>query len=200
MDWVGNSNSIYKTLGSSNHTDKEREENDFYATDPYAIDVLIKDAGITLSENVWECACGEGHLSERLKKYGYNVYSSDLIDRGYGDAGVDFLASNNTCYGDILTNPPYKFAIEFVNKALEIVDNGRQVIMFLKIQFLEGKARKKMFKENPPKFIFVSSSRIMCAKNAKFEEMKSGGGSAVAYAWYVWEKGFKGDTTLKWVN
>jgi hypothetical protein len=30
-DWTGNKNSIYKTLGASNHTEKEREENDFYA-------------------------------------------------------------------------------------------------------------------------------------------------------------------------
>ena len=40
-DWVGNKNSIFKTLGASNHTDKEREENDFYATDSIAIDKLL---------------------------------------------------------------------------------------------------------------------------------------------------------------
>ena len=33
-DWTGNSNSIYKTLGASNHTDKERQNEDYYATDP----------------------------------------------------------------------------------------------------------------------------------------------------------------------
>ena len=32
--------------------------------------------------HVWECACGEGHLSKELQKQGYQVYSSDLIDRG----------------------------------------------------------------------------------------------------------------------
>lgn len=31
-DWAGNKNSIYKTLGASNHTDKEREVNDYYAS------------------------------------------------------------------------------------------------------------------------------------------------------------------------
>ena len=40
----------------------------------------------------------------------------------------------------------------------------------------------------------------MCAKNGDFDEMIAGGGSAVAYAWYVWEKGYKGDTILKWFN
>ena len=51
-----------------------------------------------------------------------------------------------------------------------------------------------------PKHIYVSSSRILCAKNAEFERMKQGGGSAIAYAWYVWEKGYKGNTILKWIN
>ena len=81
-DWVGNKNSIFKTLGASNHTDKEREENDFYATDPIAIDKLL-GTGFELSKNVWEPACGAGHLSKRLEHYGYNVRSTDLIDRGY---------------------------------------------------------------------------------------------------------------------
>lgn len=29
--------------------------------------------------------------------------------------------------------------------------------------------------------------------------MKDGGGSAVSYAWFVWQKGYKGDTIIKWI-
>ena len=58
-DWVGNGNSVYKTLGASNHTDKEREKDDYYATDPIAIDKLLTVE--RPNENVWECACGAGH-------------------------------------------------------------------------------------------------------------------------------------------
>ena len=197
-DWVGNRNSIYKAMGASNHTDKEREENDFYATEPKAIDVLCeveKFAG-----EIWECAAGRGHLAERLKAYGYAVCSTDLIDRGYGESGVDFLKQNDICDYNIITNPPYKFAQEFIEKALELVKDGKKVCMFLKLQFLEGKKRKVLFKKYPPKTIYVSSSRLLCAKNAEFEAMIKGGGSAVAYAWYVWQKGFQGETVVKWVN
>ena len=73
-------------------------------------------------------------------------------------------------------------------------------MLFLKLQFLEGKARKQLFIQHPPHTIYVSSSRILCAKNGDFKKMKEGGGSAVAYAWFVWEKGFKGTTQLKWFN
>ena len=187
-------------MGASNHTDKERENNDYYATDPIAIDVLIKDGDVTFDKNIWECACGEGHLSEQLKRYGYNVRSTDLIDRGYGEGKIDFLTYNRPWNGDILTNPPYKYAKEFIEHAMELISDGNRVFMFLKIQFLEGKARKELFKKYPPKCIYVSSSRILCAKNARFDEMRAGGGSAVAYAWYEFEKGYTGKTTLKWIN
>ena len=195
-DWTGNQTSIYKTLAASNHTEKYREENDYYATEPKAIDLLCQVE--KFHEWVLEPACGEGHLSKRLIENGYQVYSSDLIDRGYG-MQYDFFETSSW-HGDIITNPPYKFAQEFIEKSLSIIPTGNKVAMFLKLQFMEGKARKKLFKANPPKTIYVSSSRLLCAKNADFEGMIKGGGSAVAYAWYVWEKGFSGKTTVEWIN
>lgn len=198
-DWTGNSNSIYKTLGASNHTDKERQNEDYYATTPKAAELLLELE--IFSPNIWECACGEGHLSKVFESKGYNVRSSDLMDRGFGEIETDFLGIDNLEWnGDVITNPPYKYAQEFVEKALQIIPIGNKVAMFLKLQFMEGKGRKNLFLKNPPKTIYVSSSRLMCAKNAEFEKMVAGGGSAVAYAWYVWEKGFVGTTELKWFN
>ena len=85
-------------------------------------------------------------------------------------------------------------------KALERVAEGRKVYMFLKLTFLEGKARyQELFSKYPPKNIYVFSERVLCAKNGEFEKMKAGGGSAVAYAWFVWEKGFQGKTTIDWI-
>ena len=199
-DWTGNSKSVYTTLGASNHTEDEREQHDYYATDPIAIDVLINDGESEINHNVWECACGEGHLAKRLSDYGYNVTATDLIDRGFGTGGVNFLETNTIFNGDIITNPPYKYAVKFIEHALDIIPTGNKVFMFLKLQFLEGKSRKELFKKYPPKCIYVSSSRILCAKNGDFEGMKKSGGSAVAYAWYEWEKGYTGYTVIKWVN
>ncbi len=85
-----------------------------------------------------------------------------------------------------------------MEKSLSIIPIGKKVAMFLKLQFLEGKKRKKMFLANPPKVVYVSSSRLNCAKNGDFETYKQN--SAIAYAWFVWEKGFKGDTIIKWIN
>ena len=197
-DWIGNSKSIFTTLGASNHTDKQRQNEDYYATDPIAAELLLDVENF--EGDIWECACGEKHLAKVFEEHGYNVRSSDLIDR-CGNEVFDFLSMENQEWnGDIITNPPYKYAKEFIEKALRIIPNGNKVAMFLKVQFLEGKERKKLFLNYPPKYIYVSSSRILCAKNAEFERMKQGGGSAVAYAWFIWEKGFKGDTVVRWFN
>lgn len=200
-DWTGNRNSIYKTLGASNHTSEEREQHDYYATDPKAVEILLQHEGFY--HNVWECACGEGHISEVLKAHGYDVKSTDIIDRGYqGTECVDFLTVQkqdiiNDYPMDIITNPPYKYAQEFVEKALEISTDVTKIAMLLKLTFLEGKKRRKLFEKYPPRRIYVFSSRVKCAKNGEFDKI---GASAVCYAWFIWYKGFKGDTVVKWVN
>ena len=197
LDWTGNKQTAYSIIGASNHSNTKRSEHDYYATDPKATELLLENE--TFSNNVWECATGEGHISKVLESHGYNVRSTDLIYRGYGEATtLDFLQINDIQFdGDIITNPPYKYAKEFVEKALEIITDSRKVAMFLKLTFLESKSRKPLFKKYPPKTVYVSSTRLLCAKNGDFNSSSS---SAIAYAWFVWEKGFTGDPIIKWIN
>ena len=195
MDTSLNTHGIFVTLGASNHSNTEREVDDFYATDPRAVELLLNLE--QFSPDIWECACGAGHMSEVLNAHGYNVKSTDLIYRGYGAGGVDFLTSQETFDGDIITNPPYKYATQFVERAMESVTEGHKVAMLLRLLFLEGKARKKLFEKYPPKTVYVASGRIGCALGGDFEHYK---GSAQAYAWFIWEKGYKGDTVVKWFN
>ena len=188
--------SVFKTLGASNHTAHERQRDDYYATESAATEWLCKLE--QFNGPILEPSCGEGHISEVLKAQGYDVTSRDLVNRGYGDK-ADFLSIDNSEWtGDIVTNPPYKYAREFVEKALQIIPNGNKVAMFLKLTFLEGKARKELFREQPPIRVWVSSSRLTCAMNGDFDALRSR--SATAYAWFIWEKGYKGDTILKWFN
>lgn len=192
----GNSNSTFVTLGASNHSGYERQKDDYYATEPLAARLLMSVE--KFSPFIWECACGEGHLSKELQKAGYTVFSTDKVNRDFGYV-EDFLQASEppSPQYDIITNPPYKYAKEFVEHALDISRKGRKVAMFLKLQFLEGKSRKELFKKYPPKTIYVSSSRLKCAMNGEFEKFQS---SATAYAWFIWEKGYTGDTVVKWIN
>ena len=162
---MGEIHNTYVTLGASNHSKDDREENDFYATPPKAVDLL------------------------------FELESFDT-----GDIEIcDFLKSKEIWTGDIVTNPPFKFAKEFVEKALETVTEGHKVVMFLKLQFLETEKRRKLFDKYPIKTIYVASNRLGCAKGGDFGGQDNIG-SAVCYCWYVWEKGYTGDTILRFFN
>ena len=144
-DWTGNYKSIYTTLGASNHAIGDRQVDDYYATEPKATQLLCDVE--KFDEWILEAACGEGHMSEVLLTNGYKVLSIDKVNRGYGIT-KDFFEFPSW-HGDIVTNPPYKYAKEFVEHALKIIEPGHKVAMFLKLQFLEGQARRKLFMSTP---------------------------------------------------
>jgi len=198
-DWTGNSKTTFVQLGASSHSEKDRETNDYYATDPHSLDIYLealKRDHITLNIDIWECACGEGHLSKLLEQKGYRVKSTDLVDRGYGLGGVDFINTQNTWGGVILTNPPYKYAKEFVEHAIELINVGEYVIMFLKIQFLVGQERRKLFDKKELKYVYVNSKRQTCYINGDMSKKLS---SVSCYCWFMWQKGFKGEPIIRWI-
>jgi hypothetical protein len=80
---------------------------------------------------------------------------------------------------------------------MSILEEGRKIAFFLPIRYVEGKARRQLFQRFPLKTVYVSSGRLICAINGDFETIT---GSATAYAWFIWEKGYAGPTELKWFN
>lgn len=165
---------------------EKRIKNDFYPTpDCSTNDLLDREK---FEGTIWEPACGDGAISKLLIQRGYEVYSSDLIDRGYGDAHFDFLL-HETPHGDnIITNPPFKFATEFTLHSLKLAK--KKVIMFGQLTFLEGSKRKdKLFSQNHLRQIYVFSKR----------QPMNGIGSMIAFAWYVFDKEYQGKPTLEWI-
>ena len=173
----------------------DRPDNDFYETNPKAVELLLQAE--QFSENIWECACGRGAISKVLIDHGYNVCSTDLVDRGYGETGIDFLEAPGWFDGDIITNPPYSLAEEFVVQANNILPQFSKAAFFLRLSFLESKKRKPFFEKYPPKRVYVITGRIGCAKNGDWSKANSR--SAVAYAWFVWKVGFKGEPVIRWL-
>ena len=203
-DWTGNGNSVYKTLGASNHAANERQRDDFYATDPVAVKKLCN--AVIIPPYVWECACGAGHLSRALMADGFNVLSSDLVDRGFGYVGFDFLKEERLpeyLQGEdccIQTNPPYKYATEFVEKALDLLPIGQPAFFLLKTNALEGKGRfERLYRHGWLHGVYQFTERLLCAKNGDFDGVMAGGGSAVSYAWFVFRRVRATHTTITWI-
>ena len=170
-----------------------REKLDFYATHPSVVEkLLLKEQ---FNKNIYEPACGMGHISEVLKNHGYNVESSDIEDRGYGDVKDFFEVTYNE--SDIVTNPPYFCGLDFIKHAINISKKGTKIAMLFRLAFLESKSRYEFFKVNPPTTVYVFAKRVLCSKNGEFEKYNGGG---IAFAWFIWEVGYKGDTIIKWIE
>lgn len=182
-------------------------DSDFYPTPPYTIGCLLQHEPDIIHGTVLEPSCGQGHLSEELKFYkriyGGNpedVTSRDLIDRGYGDNGLDFLKSDdNEKFDYIVTNPPFAIANSFVEKALKKVN--KKVIMFLPIRYLEGGTRyDKLFSTNNVSKLMVFSDRVTLKKGIadppisyledgenRLHPLDMQKGSTMATAWFEWD-------------
>jgi len=195
-DWVGNRKSTFVTLGASNHTDRERAEYDLYCTSPSAIDALAKVGKLPKNKNVWECAAGLLHLSNRLRDYGYSVISTDLIDRGTCEGGIDFLETKELRAPCILTNPPYKYCLEFVEHAVHTLQCD-EYYGFHKLTFLESVKRRAFFDKYPPAEVLVFSKRINVATNGDPEMFEKS--SAACYAWFIWRKGIYEAPKVGWI-
>ena len=180
------------SIVGSSRNNGEREAEDFYPTPPYAVEELLKRE--VFSGNIWECACGEGDISEVFKNKGFEVISTDLINRGYGEQ-LDFLQSDLVA-DNIITNPPYKLALDFVLKAKK--QGRKKIAMFLKTVWLESDSRYDMFQDTefPLKTVYQFSKRVTLYKGGV--KMKNSG--MIAYAWYVWDKDYVGKPTIGWIR
>lgn len=137
----GNVKTAFRRLGASNHADSERQNEDYYATDPSMVDELLKKE--SFNRSIWEPACGQRSLSRRLEELGYEVRDSDIVARPCDKPieVLDFMQCLEPWEGDIVTNPPYGIALEFIQHALGLVKDGAKVAMFMRLLFLEGKQK-----------------------------------------------------------
>ena len=173
---------LHRIIGHGNN----RVKDDFYPTPTNATLALLENE--KFDGDVWEPACGDGAISKLLKLQGYNVYSSDLIDRGYGDAHYDFLNSWRV-HDNIVTNPPFNIGTKFAIHSLHCA--RKKVALFQKLTFLEGKERRdKLFSLNMLRRVYVFSER------QGFGDHKGG---MLAFAWFVFDKEYQGKAEITFI-
>lgn len=178
---------------------------DFYPTPPEAVYGLMKK--VSFSNKIWEPACGKGAISDVLvEKYGKMVLCSDIHDWGCTPfLQMNFLDTWSFDYAqdagmvDIITNPPYKKALEFAqfgNRYIKRTDG--KLALLLRIQWLEGIKRGEFFKKCPPSWVWVFSRRLPRMHLDGYEGKKTS--SMIAFAWFIWDNNnHLGETRLGWI-
>jgi 23S rRNA G2445 N2-methylase RlmL len=160
-----------------------------------------------LFERIYEDDSNEKEFEHHIYGYDNNRQAVEIATRNVKAAGLskdvtitlqdfkDFTQPKERSV--IITNPPYTLFVPMVERAMAICN--KKVAMLLPLRYLTSKERFEVFKKYPPKYVYVYIERICIAKNGKFEEYDAGANMEM-YAWYVWEKGFEGEPTLRWIH
>lgn len=172
---------------------QNREKDDFYPTPASGTKALLSVE--KFDGPIWEPACGDGAISRVLVEHGHEVISTDLVDRGYGQSGVDFLMEWKPAAPNMITNPPFKIATEWMAHSIRLAKG--KVALLLRLACLEGGKRRLIYDKHPPARVWVFSSRLTMWRDGV---ATSDAGGTTAFAWFVWEGSGSGETRLGWID
>lgn len=179
-----------------------REEHDFYATNPRAVEILLRTGLFSDTQYVLEPCVGMGHIANVLLDAGMDVTACDIVDRGFdGTVVTDFLSiPKQPRFDAVITNPPFSHAVEFIEQSLNSVKEDGLVAMFLKLAFLETQSRKVFFTKYPPKYVYVFSERMNTFRGGQeVDENGKPWSTTMATAWFIWQKGYSAEPIIRWL-
>lgn len=163
----------------------DRSSTDFYPTPANVTIALLEYLNLPKNTIIWEPACGEGHMSKELLKYGYGVISTDFYNRGYGLADTDYLTSHCPKTVDwIITNPPFSLSEQFIKRS---IGHGKSFALLLKSQYWHSSRRRKLFEEYKPQAVLPLTWRPDFLFGSK------SGSPTMECIWTVW-----GDKSAKY--
>jgi hypothetical protein len=177
-------------VGTNN--DGKRPALDFYPTPECGTLALLNVEKFI--GDIWEPACGDGAMSRVLEKAGYRVHSTDIQPRNYGEP-LDFFFASELLAPNIVTNPPFTLSQEFTSRALAL--GCDKIAMLNKLAFLEGVERTAWLQTTPLKNVWVFSRRLKMTRNGEEERIKGGG--MIAFAWFVWARGYRDRPMIGWI-
>lgn len=174
----------------------ERHPEDWYIEPEWVSTRLFQQE--TFEGDIWEPSCGIGRIAQSAFAAGYTVHATDSVDRGYGDV-FDFRnAPDDVRVDNIVTNPPFGIADEYVRKALRIADN--KVAMMLPAGWTQGDERSRWMETTPLHMVYFITPRPSMPPGPVIMAGLAPGNGTTDYAWFVWEKGYTGPRQFGWVR
>ena len=166
---IGGASEVYK-----------RNEADFYATPKDCTEALIRALPTMFSpgKKLWEPACGDGAISKVLEGKGLQVRSTDLHSRGFGTSGVNFLDCEAIQCDAIITNPPFKIAVDFIKRADRL---NVPFAMLLKATYWHAASRSDLFEQTKPSHVLPLAWRPAMSP-------ERGKSATMDFCWTVWDR------------
>jgi hypothetical protein len=174
----------------------DRVDGDWYVEHPSFVSAVVNAERICPPSACWDPAAGCGTIPKVLRARGIECAASDIVDRGCPDCSLfDFFDAHGGSAEIVISNPPFGVLVEFVDRALGLTSD--RVIVVARLAFLESVKRMNFFRRTPIARVYVSGPRQSMPPGGV--DMPAKGGS-IAYAWFVWEHGWRGDPVLRWLG
>lgn len=172
--------------------DYGRHAEDWYVEPGWTWDVLFDK--VPFVGSALDPACGGGTGLDALRRHGFDPLGSDIVDRGCGAHIHDFLEPDYPLLADnVITNPPYKLAEAFAERALEI--GAKSVALLVPLPFLASQRRHALFARTPVATVVILSRRPSMPPGGNVIEAKGG---KEDYAWIVWRRWHRGPAAILW--
>jgi len=177
----------------------ERETDDFYPTPPEPTRAFLHAEIDRLRDfiTIWEPAAGDGAMVREMESVGFDVFASDLIDRGpRTDELRSFYDYGAAPSRAIVTNPPFSECGWGNGKARWLkhaLDNlGIEYMALLMNWGWPGAGGLGPFyAQHPPARVYLMRWKI---------DFTGQGAPPMLNAWFVWDKAWKGETVLRMLD
>ena len=161
---------------------KESQPYDRCQTPAYALDPLL--AYICSDWPLWEPAAGEGNLSGRLVSEGYQVYASDVLTDGIGDAvigGKDFFTWQPPFWHCLVTNPPYSIKPQWIARCYNL---GKPFALLVPVETIGAQGVQRLMERYGAELLLLDK-RV----NFKMPNLRSWEDSNAQFPtlWYCWQ-------------
>ncbi len=170
----------------------QRNKYDYFSTPSYVVRALLET--IKFEGRILDPCCGKGEISKLLKREGYKVKEIDIEAHKFGVGKKQDFLSYYRKVSNIVANPPFNIALEFIKHALDLA--YKKVCIVTRLAFLETNLRhRELFMLYPPTSIMLFSRRIDFRPNGNL----FGGG--LASIWIIWDKEIRSKyTKFYWYN
>lgn len=175
----------------------QREENDWYTENKWVSERLFDR--VQFIGSIHDPCCGSGRIVRAARAAGYIASGTDLVARGYGGGGVDFLA-DETPRQSIVCNPPFEKLEEFARHACKVITH--RAAMISPVPSLN--AAGKWLQDLPLHSVWLLTPRPSMPPGHVVLDLERQGrepsGGKKDFCWLIFERGFEGAPSIRWLH
>jgi hypothetical protein len=170
-----------------------RHEHDWYQEPPWCSRRLFEAEPFTGA--VLDPCCGGGNIVEAARAHGHPAHGTDIADRGYGETGIDFLAGTLDRVDNVVCNPPFKVAPQFVARALELA-RYKVAIIFPTARLNAARWLQAL----PLARVWLLTPRPSMPPGEVILRGEKPGNGKEDFCWVVLEHGHRGPAAMHWLH